>query len=46
MYLEFEMVKVERNFETSISEREIVFKTNFSHILVAYVDLRLRFHNI
>ena len=46
MYFEFYMVKVEHNFQTSISLRKIVFKMNFLHILVAYVVLRLRFNNI
>ena len=46
MYFEFYMVKVEHNFQTSISLRNIVFKRNFLHILIAYVVLWLVFHNI
>ena len=46
MYLEFYVVKVEHNFQTSISLRNIAFKMKFLHIPVAYVVIRLRFNNI
>ena len=40
------MVKVERNFQTSISLRKIVLKMKLLHILIAYVVLLLKFHII
>ena len=46
MYLEFYVVKVEHNFQTSISLRNIAFKMKFLHIPVAYVVIRLRFNNV
>jgi len=46
MYLEFYVVKVEHNFQTSISLRNVVFKMKFLHIPVADVVIRLIFNNV